>query len=243
MAGMLATLQRCQGDLTARAAGADIGDVRVVGRDLVEVIEASRRLQAFGFAVQAEALAGLNQVQHLPALPADVSSTAMRTETLTGAEAAAALLVSRDAARARTADALMLTRVFTRTLQALREGWVTDWHARILLSETAHLDDDQRRRVEAEVLGFADGSTAPELRRKIKRVVARIAPRDTEEAHARAREDRRVWAQPGLDGMGTLGAELPIEDLAAVITAIEAAAAAAKTTDPDDEPTMHHRRR
>src|SRR5690625_340622 len=43
MAGMLATLQRCQADLTARAAGADIGDVRVVGRDLVEVIEASRR--------------------------------------------------------------------------------------------------------------------------------------------------------------------------------------------------------
>src|SRR5690625_1338597 len=41
MAGMLATLQRCQADLTARAAGADIGDVRVVGRDLVEVIEAA----------------------------------------------------------------------------------------------------------------------------------------------------------------------------------------------------------
>src|SRR5690625_7920600 len=96
MAGMLATLQRCQGDLAARAAGADIGDVRVVGRDLVEVIEASRRLQAFGFAIQAEALAGLNQVQHLPVLPAGVSSAAMRTETLTGAEAAAGLVVSRD---------------------------------------------------------------------------------------------------------------------------------------------------
>src|SRR5690625_997851 len=136
MAGMLATLQRCQADLTARAAGADIGDVRVVGRDLVEVIEAARRLQAFGFAIQAEALAGLNQVQHLPALPAGVSSAAMRTETLTGAEAAAALLVSRDAARARTADALMLTRVFSRTLGALRAGWITDWHARILLTET-----------------------------------------------------------------------------------------------------------
>src|SRR5690625_7918346 len=86
MAGMLATLQRCQGDLTARAAGADIGDVRVVGRDLVEVIEAARRLQAFGFAIQAEALAGLNQVQHLPALPAGVSLAAMRTETLRSEE-------------------------------------------------------------------------------------------------------------------------------------------------------------
>src|SRR5690625_3084342 len=242
MAGMLATLQRCQGDLTARAAGADIGDVRVVGRDLVEVIEAARRLQAFGFAIQAEALAGLNQVQHLPVLPAGVSSAAMRTETLTGAEAAAGLLVSRDAARARTADALMLTRVFSRTLGALRAGWITDWHARILLAETAHLDDNQRLQVEDAVLDDADGRTGSELRRKIKQVVARIAPRDTEEAHARAREDRRVWAQPGLDGMGTLGAELPIEDLAAVMTAIEAAAAAAKTTDPDDGRSMDNRR-
>src|SRR5690625_3434928 len=170
MAGMLATLQRCQGDLAARAAGADIGDVRVVGRDLVEVIEASRRLQAFGFAIQAEALAGLNQVQHLPVLPAGVSSAAMRTETLTGAEAAAGLLVSRDAARARTADALMLTRVFSRTLGALRAGWITDWHARILLTETAHLDDDQRLRVEDAVLDDADGRTGPELDRKSTRL-------------------------------------------------------------------------
>src|SRR5690625_1635074 len=242
MAGMRAHPQRWQADLTARAAGADIGDVRVVGRDLVEVIEAAWRLQAFGFAIQAEALAGLNQVQHLPVLPAGVSSAAMRTETLTGAEAAAGLLVSRDAARARTADALMLTRVFSRTLGALRAGWITDWHARILLAETAHLDDNQRLRVEDAVLDDADGRTGPELRRKIKQVVARIAPRDTEEAHARAREDRRVWAQPGLDGMGTLGAELPIEDLAAVMTAIEAAAAAAKTTDPDDGRSMDNRR-
>src|SRR5690625_5298602 len=242
MAGMLATLQRCQADLQARAAGADIGDVRVVGRDLVEVIEASRRLQAFGFAIQAEALAGLNQVQHLPVLPAGVSSAAMRTETLTGAEAAAGLLVSRDAARARTADALMLTRVFSRTLGALRAGWITDWHARILLAETAHLDDNQRLQVEDAVLDDADGRTGSELRRKIKQVVARIAPRDTEEAHARAREDRRAWAQPGLDGMGTLRAALPIEDLAAVMAGLGAAAAAATATDPEDGRRMGNRR-
>src|SRR5699024_3394736 len=84
--------------------------------------------------------------------------------------------------------------------------------------------------------------TAPELRTRIKRVVARIAPTEAEEAHARARAGRRVWAQPGLDGMGTLGAELPVEDLAAVMTAIEAAAAAAKTANPGDGRTMDNRR-
>src|SRR5690625_4082296 len=245
LAGMLATLEARQGDLAARAAGehgGDVGDVRVVGRDLVEAVEASRRLQGLCAAVQAEALAGLNEVQHVPVLPPHVSSRSMRAETLTGAEAGAALLVSRDSAGLRTAEALTLTRVFTRTLRALREGALTEWHARILLRESAQLSDDQRRRVEAEVLEYACGHTGPQLRARIKQVIARIAPTDTEQAHARARAGRRVWAQPGLDGMGTFGAELPVEDLAALMTAIEAAAAAAKSADPDDGRTMDNRR-
>src|SRR5699024_5107934 len=166
----------------------------------------------------------------------------MRTETLTGAEAGAALLVSRDSAGLRTAEALMLTRVFTRTLRALREGAITEWHARILLRESAQLSDEQRRRVETEVLDYATGHTGPQLRARIKQVIARIAPTDAEQGHARARAERRVWAQPGLDGMATFGAELPVEDLAALMTAIEAAAAAAKTADPDDGRTMDNRR-
>src|SRR5690625_442396 len=245
LAGMLATLEARQADLGARAAGehsGDVGDVQVVGRDLVEVIEASRRLQGLCAAVQAEALAGLNQVQHVPSLPPHVSSRSMRAETLTGAEAGAALLVSRDSAGLRTAEARLSLRVFTRTTGALREGALTEWHARILLHESAQLSDDQRRRVEAEVLEYACGHTGPQLRARIKQVIARIAPTDTEQAHARARAGRRVWAQPGLDGMGTFGAELPLEDLAALMTAIEAAAAAAKTADPDDERTMDNRR-
>src|SRR5690625_1644319 len=245
LAGMLATLEARQADLAARAGGedvGDVGDVQVVGRDLVEVIEASRRLQGLCAAVQAEALAGLNQVQHVPALPAEVSSAAMRAETLTGAEAGGALLVSRDSARLRTEDSLVLTRLLTRTLAALRVGDVTQWHVRTLLQETAQLADEQRLAVEAAVLEDSTGQTAWELRRKVKKVIARIAPADTEEAYARARAERRVWAQPGLDGMGTFGAELPVEDLAALMTAIEAAAAAAKTADPDDGRTMDNRR-
>ncbi|HLR93104.1 MAG TPA: DUF222 domain-containing protein, partial [Jiangellaceae bacterium] len=107
---------------------------------------------------------------------------------------------------------------------------------------SAQLSDDQRRRVETEVLDYACGHTGPQLRARIKQVIARIAPTDAEQANARARAERRVWAQPGLDGMGTLGAELPVEDLAALMTAIEAAAAAAKTADPDDGRTMDNRR-
>src|SRR5690625_2660834 len=245
LAGMLATLEARQADLGARAAGehsGDVGDDQVVGRDLVEVIEASRRLQGLCAAVQAEALAGLNQMQHVPSLPPHVSSRSMRAETLTGAEAGAALLVSRDSAGLRTAEALSLTRVFTRTLRALREGALTEWHARILLRESAQLSDDQRRRVETEVLDYACGYTGPQLRARIKQVIARIAPKDTEQAHARARAERRVWAQPGLDGMATFGAELPVEDLAALMTAIEAAANAEKNASPDDGRSMDNRR-
>src|SRR5690625_2567685 len=242
LAGMLATLEARQADLAARAAGEDVGDVRVVGRDLVEVVEASRRLQGLCAAVQAEALAGLSRVQHVPSLPPHVSSRSMRAETLTGAEAGGALLTSRDSARLRTEDSLVLTRLLTRTLAALRVGDVTQWHVRTLLQETAHLADEQRLAVEAAVLEDVTGQTAWELRRKVKKVIARIAPKDAEQGNARARAERRVWAQPGLDGMGTFGAEVPVEDLAALMTAIEAAAAAAKTADPDDGRTMDNRR-
>src|SRR5699024_3879144 len=171
-----------------------------------------------------------------------VSSRSMRAETLTGAEAGAALMVSRDSAGLRTAEALTLTRVFTRTLLALREGAITEWHAQILLRESSQLSDDQRRRVETEVLDYATGHTGPQLRARIKQVIARIAPTDAEQAHARARAERRVWAQPGLDGMATFGAELPVEDLAALMTAIEAAANAEKNASPDDGRTMDNRR-
>src|SRR5699024_7779966 len=240
LAGMLAMLEARQAELAARAAGEDIGDGQAVGRDLVEVIEASGRLQGLCAAVQAEALAGLNSVQHVPSLPPHVSSTSMRAETLTGAEACGALMTSRGQARSRTEDSLVLTRVLTRTLAALRVGEVTEWHVRTLLQETALLSDEQRLAVEAAVLDDATGQTAWELRRKVKKVIARIAPKDAEEAHGRARAERQVWAQPGLDGMGTFGAELPVEDLAALMTAIDAAAA--KTADPDDERTMDNRR-
>src|SRR5690625_4480921 len=165
LAGMLATLEARQADLAARAAGDDVGDVPVVGRDLVEVVEASRRLQGLCAAVQAEALAGLNEVQHVPSLPPHVSSRSMRAETLTGAEAGAALMTSRDSARLRTEDSLVLTRLLTRTLAALRVGDVTQWHVRTLLQETAHLADEQRLAVEAAVLEDATGQTAWELRR------------------------------------------------------------------------------
>src|SRR5699024_1233738 len=76
LAGMLATLEARQADVAARAVGehgGDVGDVQVVGRDLVEIVEASRRWQGLCAAVQAEGLAGLSQVQHVPVLPAEVS--------------------------------------------------------------------------------------------------------------------------------------------------------------------------
>src|SRR5690625_3031794 len=200
LAGMLETLEHRNGDLASRATGEHGGDVRVVGRDLVEVVEASRRLQGLCAAVQAEALAGLNQVQHVPSLPPQLSSRSMRAETLTGAEAGAALLVSRDSAGLRTAEALTLTRVFTRTLGALREAAITEWQARILFRGCSRLSDDQARRVEAGGPAYATGHTGPQLRARIKQVIARIAPTDAEQGHARARAERRVWAQPGLDG-------------------------------------------
>jgi len=242
LADSLDALGLCQQLLETRAQGDISVDEQAVGIALVEVLDQARKVAAMCAAAETEALVGLTRLQHLPDLPAQVSSRSWRRETLVGVETGAVLQVSPQMARGRTEESTVLTTVLTKTLDALWAGRLTEWHVRTLLSETAHLDKELRRRVEDEVLDYACTHTPPELRARVKKVVARLDPIRSKERHARARADRRVWAQPGLDGRGTFGAELPAEDLAALMTAIEAAAAAVKTADPDDGRTMDNRR-
>jgi hypothetical protein len=112
------------------------------------------------------------------------------------------------------------------TLDALREGRIDAYQARVLCDEAAPLDDqpDERAAVEQVALRAAEGKTGPALRAYIRREVLRRKPELAEQRRQQARRSRRAH-KPVLEchGMGSMQLYGPIEDLAALFTALDAA--------------------
>jgi hypothetical protein len=132
-------------------------------------------------------------------------------------------------ADARVRDAVALVRELPSTLAALREGRIDSYLARVITSETASLADDPEARAEVEqgALRVAEGKTGPALRTHVKRSVLRRAPEQAEKRRRQARRARRVDKPfPETDGMASMQLYGPIEDLAALFTAVDAAARA-----------------
>ncbi len=129
----------------------------------------------------------------------------------------------------RVAHAVRLVKELPATLAALDAGKIDAYHARIIDEETAPLADDAglTREVEAAALSRAKGKTGPALRAFVKRKVIAAAPENAEQRRKSARKCRRVDKPfPECDGMGSMQIYGPIEDLAALFTAIDAAARA-----------------
>ncbi|HEX6234944.1 MAG TPA: DUF222 domain-containing protein [Jiangellaceae bacterium] len=144
-------------------------------------------------------------------------------------------------ADARVAHALRLVKELPATLAALDAGTIDAYRARVIDEETAPLADDAEltREVELAALRRAEAKTGPALRAFVKRKLVAAAPEKAEERRKSARKTRRVDKPfPEGDGMGSMQVYGPIEDLAALFTAIDAAArarrdAAAKADDFD----------
>ncbi len=132
-------------------------------------------------------------------------------------------------ADARVAHAVRLVQELPATLAALETGRIDAYKARVIDEETAPLagDAESTREVEAAALGRAEGKTGPALRAFVKRRVMAAAPEAAEQRRRKARKSRRVDKPFGeCDGMGSMQIYGPIEDLAALFTAIDAAARA-----------------
>ena len=132
-------------------------------------------------------------------------------------------------ADARVAQAVRLMRDLPATLAALDAGTIDAYRARVIDEETAPLADDAEltRQVESVVLRGAGTKTGPALRAFVKRKVIAAAPENAEQRRASARKSRRVDKPfSECDGMGSMHLYGPIEDLAALFTAIDAAARA-----------------
>jgi hypothetical protein len=132
-------------------------------------------------------------------------------------------------ADARVAHAVRLVGELPATLAALEAGLVDALRARVIDEETAPLagDAESTRLVEAAALERAGSKTGSGLRAFVKAKVIAVAPQQAEQRRRSARESRRV-DKPFVecDGMGSMQIVGPVEDLAAVFTAIDAAARA-----------------
>src|SRR6476619_3847421 len=133
--------------------------------------------------------------------------------------------------------ALALTRQMPHTLAALEAGELSEWRAQIIVRETAVLTSEDRRLVDAEVVGDparpvrARGDR--ELAQRVRAVAYRIDAASVMARAAKAEADRRVTLRPAPDTMAYLTARLPVAQAVAAHAALVAAADAARAAGDD----------
>jgi hypothetical protein len=144
-------------------------------------------------------------------------------------EVSVAMMWTPSHADARVRGAVELVEQLPATLAALRGGEIDAYKARIIADETAPLADrpEVRAQVEQAALAVAPNKSGPQLRAFVKRKVISADPETANKRRKKARTGRRVERPyPTCDGMGAMNVYGPIEDLAALWTAIDAAARA-----------------
>lgn len=208
---------------------------------LVEVVKAQARLVAHHEALLTEALAELAARPEYTRC-GDSAGHEHDPVKVAASEVSLALSWTPRHADAKVREAVVLAQLLPATLDALRDGRIDGYRARVICEETAPLDEDpeQRLAVERTALGVAERKTGPALRTFVRREVLRRMPGVAELRRQRAREGRR-FSEPFVlpDGMAQLQLLGPVEDIAALFTAVDAAArarrdAAAKTTAAGD---------
>ncbi len=191
-------------------------------------------LDAFGLseAARVDALAGLQRLsgwadaQQARLLAAMIPPGADElTRELAAAEVGAALRLAPSSVMAKLQLAEELVRRLPGTLALLEAGQITARHATVLSDAIAPLSDELAATVEHRVLAGAGRQTVAAFRAAVQRAVLAVDPRQAEERHQAALEDRRVCVRPVADGMAELWALLPAEGAATLMTTLNAIAA------------------
>ncbi|MAP63638.1 MAG: hypothetical protein CMH34_07830 [Microbacterium sp.] len=95
---------------------------------------------------------------------------------------------------------------FAASWEAWREGQVSRAHVRVIVDAGADLPDDEARAAyEAEVLAYAEKTSAGRVRSFAEQVAEKHNPKTMQERHDEAVRDRRVWVEDLRDGMSMLG--------------------------------------
>ncbi|WP_162621963.1 HNH endonuclease signature motif containing protein [Microbacterium suaedae] len=128
------------------------------------------------------------------------------------AEVATATNVSQNAAKKSLASAWDLIDRYPRTRESLRDGLISEAHARAIADVGRRLSTQEARsEYESRVLAHATTETVFHTRRIAKLISDRIEPATLDERCDRAVARRTVWGTDLDDGISELGAILPSE--------------------------------
>ncbi|TDB97607.1 HNH endonuclease [Actinomadura sp. 7K534] len=179
--------------------------------ELLQVAAAARRQTSWAQARELAAIAELTRRRDAAEEAGDPDYRVLSAHESVTEEVAAALTVTGNAAATLVHLAERLTGPLTATGDALEAGRIDMAKARVICDTTENLSDEVTQRVEAAALEKASSQTTGQLRRRIRRIVQRLAPEAMEERRREAIRQRRLelWDTPS----GT--ADLALCDLAA----------------------------
>ncbi|MFN8147066.1 MAG: DUF222 domain-containing protein [Candidatus Nanopelagicales bacterium] len=137
--------------------------------------------------------------------------------------------VGEGAAASGIATARALHVEFPKFLAALEAGEVSEWHCRVVVSETAHVTDRATiAALQDRLLPKAKAKTPTQFRTDVRKAVADLDAKREAERVARARAGRYVTCKQLPDGMGYLGIVTDWPTISAMHQRITGAATAVK---------------
>jgi hypothetical protein len=192
---------------------------------LIALIGTLERLKSAAAAAQARAAAAFESARRSADAAAGVPARAR------GRGVAAEIALARSDSPARgnrhLGFAKALVHEMPRTLAALETGVLSEWRATLIVRESACLDLDDRRALDAELCadprrlgGMGDRRIAAEARA----IAYRLDPHAVVGRAARAERERRVTIRPAPDCMTYLTALLPMAQGVSVYAALKRAA-------------------
>jgi hypothetical protein len=188
---------------------------------LIERIAELERLKAAAAAGQARAAAALDAARRASDAAAGVP--AARRGRGVASEVALARLDSPARGNRHLGFAKALVHEMPHTLAALEAGVLTEWRATLIVRESACLDVDDRRaldaelcRDQAELQGMGDARVAAAA----KTISYRLDPHAVVERAAKAETERTVTIRPAPDTMTYLTALLPVAQGVSVYAAL-----------------------
>ncbi|NVI91379.1 DUF222 domain-containing protein, partial [Actinomadura sp. BRA 177] len=209
--------------------------------ELLQVAAAARRQTSWAQARELAAIAELTQRRTRAEADADPDYRILSARESVTEEVAAALTITSNASATLLHLAEQLTGPLADTGAALEAGRVDLAKARVVSDLTADLPPEITRRVQAAALEKASTQTTGQLRRRIRRIVQRLAPEAVEERKQEAVRQRRLelWDTPS--GTADLSlCDLAAEDAHAIFNKITAAAHGIKI-DGDPRPLQNIR--
>ena len=205
------TLSDLQQQVLARAvaveqAGPDGRDAAAV--DLIDELESLKNTVAAAQARLAVALktTRVEERAHLPA--------ALRERGL-GSEVALARRESPHRGGIHLGLAVVLRRELPRTLAAMEAGWCSEWQALQIAQGTACLSLDDRRAIDAALMGdpsTTEGWGERRFRAEVDRRAYAADPAAAVARHRKAVDERHTSLRPAADGMVRLSALLPLSE-------------------------------